>query len=50
MEMKEELKDLFYDWYYTEFAEEVQNKDIDIIFREKNFEEILNRFAEQVGL
>jgi hypothetical protein len=48
--MEQQLKDLFYSWYYSEFAEEVQNKDVDIIFREKNYEKILDRFAEQVGL
>jgi len=50
MNMKQQLKDLFYEWYYSEFAEDITDKEKDISFRERHSEEILNRFAEQVGL
>ena len=44
------LKTAFWKWYYSHYCEEIANKDADIEFQENNYDEILNKLGEVIGL
>lgn len=48
--MKTELKVLFWEWFSDKYADRITNKDEDIEFKEKHYQEILDEFATEVGL
>jgi hypothetical protein len=48
--MKNELRQLFYEWLMDKYAEDLQGKDESIRFVEKNYDKILEDFGEEVEL